>query len=205
MTRTLLLFILIHCAACSENKSEPEAETAVRVAETIAKREQLKVEMPHQGKAHPAARKLLQADWLYSAKDDHAPFGSDDAADAYAAFSDWRKTHTGGSTKKFVTDLLLSWQYPAFDHKATDYNSLRNYIEGNTLGWRYLFGTDAAIIATAFGQLYIEGRVDSDLKQMAVTALKRESTHEFIQSWQEERPEREEKLNKLLAILEKAP
>jgi uncharacterized protein YfeS len=201
--RSLFILVILSLASCTDRVPAADiSKDTVVPGDTIAKREQIKVDLPHQERAHPDARKFLKAEWLYSTADEHAPFGSDDAADAYAAFVVWRKTNPDISPTIFVRELFEKWQFPTFDLNATDYTSLKTYIEGNKSGWRYLFGTDAAIIATAFGQLYMEGRVEKDLRQMAITAIKRESTHEIIQSWEEKRPERQQKLAELLQIME---
>ena len=63
-------------------------------------------------------------------------------------------------------------------------------------------GIDAAIIAIAFGQLYLEGRVDKDFNELAKTAIKRQLLPELLALWGDiYKIEREIKLKKILAVL----
>ena len=53
---------------------------------------------------------------------------------------------------------------------------------------------DAAIIATALWQLYLEGRIDSDIKEFAQVGIKRELLPELLNTWEKLRPQRENTL-----------
>jgi uncharacterized protein YfeS len=200
VNKYFLFVVFFYLVACNDKKPfspvytrEPDHQDSIQ--------RHLHISQPEKSKTHVGAKSLMNEDWLFSVSDDNAPFGSDDAADTYAAFWEWRMANENGDPKNFLENQLRQWGYPVFDYTTTDYWVLQPYLENNKLGWRYLFGTDAAIIATAFGQLYMEGSISKGLKEMAIIAVKRESTHEIIQSWEEKRPEREKKLKKLGAIL----
>lgn len=157
---------------------------------------------PSLEKAHPKAKLLMNEEWYYSPIDDMAPFGSDDAADTYAYFQDWRQANKNASPKAFILNHFQHWGYPQIDLETTDYNKIKSFLEQNELGSRFLFGMDAAIIATALGQLYMEGKIDSDIKGFAKTAIQRELLPPILNRWEDLKPMREKSLNNFLHILE---
>jgi uncharacterized protein YfeS len=66
----------------------------------------------------------------------------------------------------------------------------------------FLIGMDNAIIAVAFAQYALEGTLDTRLKALAQTAIKRELNPLLLETFSEEyRSVRAEKLNKMLASL----
>ncbi len=153
-------------------------------------------------KAHPNAKRLMKEDFYFSTIDETAPFGNDDGADTYAGFKDWRRTHKNEDPKEYLLEQLDSWGYPKFDIYETDIKKLTQYLKQNSLGSRYMSGVDAAIIAIAFGQLYLEGRVDKDFNELAKIAIRRQLNPELLVLWGDPyKIEREIKLQKMLAIL----
>ena len=61
--------------------------------------------------AHPIAKQLMKDDFFFDVIEETAPFGSDDGADTYAAFKDWRKTNASEST------VIPPWQvFPEKKH-----------------------------------------------------------------------------------------
>jgi uncharacterized protein YfeS len=63
-------------------------------------------------------------------------------------------------------------------------------------------GIDAAIVSIAFGQLYLEGKIDKDFKAIAKTSIERELIPELLVLWGDAyKVERETQLKKMLAVL----
>jgi len=153
-------------------------------------------------KAHPNAKRLMNEEFYFSPIEETGPFGSDDGADTYAGFKDWRQTHQTDNPKEFLTEQIDSWGYPAFDITETNIENLRPYLKESELGSRYMSGIDAAIVATAFGQLYLEGTVDKDFKAIAKTSIERELLPELLALWGDTyKVERATQLKKMLAVL----
>lgn len=151
--------------------------------------------------AHPNAQKLMQGEFFYSVTDGTAPFGSDDGWEVFYAFKNWQKTNNGRSKVDFIHEQIDYWGYPTFNLQSTNIEDLKQYLLTSELGSRFMYGIDQAIIATAFGQLYLEGYIDLNLRSLATTAIKRELLPEILNLWQEQRTEREEKLNMLMLVL----
>ena len=153
-------------------------------------------------KANPKAKVLLTEDFYFSLIDESAPFGNDDGADTYVGFKDWRQSHKNDNPKELLLKQIDYWGYPKFDLYETDIIKLIPYLKKSDLGGRYMSGIDAAIVAIAFGQLYLEGEVDKDFNELAKTAIKRQLLPEILTLWGDTyKIERETKLKKILAVL----
>jgi uncharacterized protein YfeS len=62
---------------------------------------------------------------------------------------------------------------------------------------------DEAIIALAFGQLLLAGKVDAEPKRRALLAIERQSLPTVVKFWNEFAEERTERLKKMKSVLEK--
>jgi uncharacterized protein YfeS len=195
------LFLIFNVFEQTKNDSQktrgtPNFETKITHPETMSDYS------PTFDKAHPNAQRLMIEDFYFSTIDETAPFGNDDGADTYAGFKDWRRTHLSDKPKEYLLEQLHRWGYPKFDIYETDIKKLTPYLKENNLGSRYMSGVDAAIIAIAFGQLYLEGKVDNDFNELAKIAIRRQLNPELLILWGDPyKIEREIKLQKMLAIL----
>ena len=141
-------------------------------------------------------------EFYFNSIDETSPFGNDDGADTYAGFKDWRQSHKNDNPKKFLLEQIDYWGYPKFDIYETDIEKLTPYLKQSDLGSRYMSGIDAAIIAIAFGQLYLEGTIDKEFNELAKTAIKRQLLPKLLALWGDTyKLERETKLKKMLAVL----
>lgn len=152
--------------------------------------------------AHPNAKRLMNDEFYWSPIEETAPFGNDDGADTYAGFAEWRQTHKRNNPVEFLKEQISYWGYPEFDLNETDLEQLKPYLKQSDLGSRFMSGIDAAIVAIAFGQLYLEGTIDNDFKGLAITAIHRELIPELLNQWGDAyKSEREAQLKKMLAVL----
>jgi uncharacterized protein YfeS len=158
--------------------------------------------LPTLDNAHPIAKRLMNEDFYWSPIEETGPFGSDDAADTYADFADWRETHQTDAPKQFLMQQIGDWGYPTFDLNETNFEKLKPYMRQSELGTRLLSGIDAAIVAIAFGQLYLEGTIEKDFKELTKTSVKRQLNSEMLTLWGDTyKIVREIQLRKILAIL----
>jgi len=152
--------------------------------------------------AHPRAQEIMAEEFYYSQIAESGPFGSDDASDTFAEFARWRPDHPADDPLAFLEKHFGSWGYPPFDLHTTEPEMILDYCHAQELGSTFLSGMDAAIVATAFGQLYLEGCIDKPLQTLAITALNRQLSFYLLQLWDEPyRPTRQEQLAKLLRSL----
>jgi uncharacterized protein YfeS len=125
--------------------------------------------------SHPNFVKLLPAEFYYDCTDKHSPFGNDDGFDQLYNLEEWYRD----DNKK---DTIVKWLYQTingFDFKVTceaasqilDETILDQFEDVDP---DFLNCMDNTIIATAFGQFKISGELDKELKDLTLTALKRQ-------------------------------
>ncbi|MDC8099779.1 hypothetical protein [Chryseobacterium rhizosphaerae] len=159
-----------------------------------------------------AAKKIMKSNFYYDALDAWSPFGNDTGNDTYYLYCDWKREHPKENVKKFMEEELVSLGYPGFDLylDGKDPERLRRIV--NTMHNQYidLNAIDNEVIALAFSQLFLEGRIEPEVKKWAEAAFSRESV--YLDYWgdkngeakeRKERKEREERMNQLLSDLRK--
>lgn len=154
--------------------------------------------------AHPHAKALLTEKFYWNDTDESCPFGNDDGADAFYAFRQWRISNKDSSPVLFLKELIKSWGYPQFDLNETNAQAIGQYISLHPMGDMSLLGQDNAIIAVAFGQLILEGRIVSEMQALSRAAIRRQLLPLLLNPFEEEyRALRIDKLNRMLQTLNK--
>ncbi len=156
--------------------------------------------------AHPNAQKLMTDEFLWNSLEPTAPFGNDDGADAIWEFYNWRKTNKKQKAINFIDYLLKEeWKYDVYNYSITDTVEIGEFIETSSIGDRLFFGIDDIIIATCFGQFIIEGKIDSDLKQLTLIALERQKLQFSLKHINENyRESRKKQLERMIEIINAA-
>jgi uncharacterized protein YfeS len=188
------------CGQAKTHTKKTSNTTSLYTSQT--KKEAMSDYSPTFDKASSNAKRLMNEDFYFSTIDETAPFDNDDGADTYAGFKEWSRTHKNENPKEYLLEQMDSWDYPKFDIYEVDIKKLTPYLKESTLSSQYMSGIDAAIIAIAFGQLYLEGTVDKDFNKLAKIAIRRQLNPELLALWGDTyRMERELKLKKMLAVL----
>lgn len=203
MRNQLVIIGSLMLMACGQPKGTNQRVEDNAVEETIQKQTNTMSDYsPVIEKAHANAKRLMKEDFYWSPIEETAPFGSDDGADTYAGFAEWRQTHKVNSPKEFLVEQIAYWGYPVFDFYELDIEKLKPYLKQSDLGSRFMVGIDAAIVAIAFGQLYLEGTVDKEFSEIGKNAIKRQLIPELLNLWGEEyKPVRKDQLSKMLTVL----
>ena len=203
MTPRIIIYLLFILTSCGQTPDKLEKVASSTTVDTTYKPTKAMSDYsPTIEKAHPTAKRLMNEEFYWSPIEETAPFGSDDGADTYAAFVDWRQTHKTENPKDFLVEQIDYWGYPTFDFNESDFEKLKPYLKRSDLGVRYMSGIDAAIVAIAFGQIYLEGTVDKDFNVLAKTAIKRQLIPEMLNLWGDDyKTTRETQLKKMLAVL----
>lgn len=127
--------------------------------------------------AHPRARQLMTEKFFWDCVDEEAPFGSDEAADAYAEFRKWRSTNKKKSLKACLS-WIMQGKLRGYTEKLCSDASIEEAVKGNDKAFLAddydMFTLDATVIATGLGQLIDEGRIDADAKPYINVAIKRQ-------------------------------
>lgn len=154
--------------------------------------------------AHPIALKLLKDDYWWEAANDFAPFGNDDGHDAIYGFREWRLAHPAEEPANYFDEMAASWE-TSFEQKDwTDYKMIKKKRDADIL----YTSIDYAIVGVAFGQLVLEGKISSTLKEYGVKAIKRQQMltekgdYPYAGALKKERMDT---WSKQLKVLEKAP
>jgi len=128
-------------------------------------------------RGHPRAIQIIPDEFFWDCTDELAPFGSDEGDMALSEYRDWRKENPVELlveciiwTIESVGEIDASEYSDAIFHEST----VREQIEDPDFDDQQLiYTTDVSVIATAFGKLADEGKIDPSAKPYAARALKR--------------------------------
>ena len=101
----------------------------------------------------------------------------------------------------------ISKNSPGTSNMKLDDIQLREVIISSSKGMNgvFLLGQDNAIIGIGFAQFVLEGRIDNDIKDVTITAIKRQLLTLFINRYDENyRDKRKHQLTKMLEVINKA-
>lgn len=147
--------------------------------------------------AHPAARMLLTEEFYWSPIEETSPFGSDDGADAFYQFKEWRESNPTASPFIFIEALLDDWGYSKGPQPQD------GEVEAYLLE-RSVLGTNNVIIAVGFGQYVLEGKIDRDLHKRTIQSVEAECTPSRLSAFADDyRDTRLEQLTILRRALDK--
>ena len=156
-------------------------------------------------KAHPRARQLLPDAFFWDCTDELAPFGSDEGDTALREFRTWRRANP----QRPVEECLL-WTIESVGEMAVaDYDDallavalVRSQVQDPAFDdQQYVFTLDTSVIATAFGQLVDEGRIDASAKPYAQRALRRQVIWAGCQPGWKYAPEYIRRLSRMQQVL----
>ena len=157
---------------------------------------------------HKRALKLIPDEFFWDCVDELAPFGSDEGDTALYEFREWRLANPNAP----VQDCLV-WTIEAVgEMPAAAYNESlvqkaiveKQIHDPNFDDQQHIYTLDASVIATVFGQLADEGKIDSDAKPYAALALQRQVVWAELQHEWPHRAQRIKYLKRLLRVLGKA-
>ena len=123
--------------------------------------------------AHPRAITLIPESFFWDCIDELAPFGSDEGDMALAEYRDWRIEHPDIPTiaaLKWVIESVGEMELEAYNRELISEQEVIAQGKENYDVWLL----DISIIATGFGQLVDEGRIDEENKPIIQVALDRQ-------------------------------
>ncbi|MDH6254184.1 uncharacterized protein YfeS [Chryseobacterium sp. H1D6B] len=153
-----------------------------------------------------AAKKIMVSTFYYDPLDAWSPFGNDIGSDTYYLYCDWRREHSKENIRKFIDEELAGLGYPGLDISMDGKNpeklkSLVNTMRNNFVD---LNAIDNIVISVAFSQLFLDGRIEPEVKNWSEAAFSRESV--YLDFWGDEKEgikKREERMTQLLNDLRK--
>lgn len=127
--------------------------------------------------AHPRARELMTEPLFWDCLDELAPFGSDEGAECYGEWRNWRSEYPDRPLTECF-DWILGGHLQSYnsilcsvDQIAEDVKNPNNTFLADAYD---IFTMDITIIATALSQLMDEGKIDSDAKPYIQVAICRQ-------------------------------
>lgn len=148
--------------------------------------------------SHWKARAALTDAFFWDASDDTAPFGSETGRDVLEALRDFRDEHPRESPIQLLDELLARWEVVNDHWDAVEADDVQAIGEDDEYS---LLTRDEAVIALAFAQIIIEGKVDPEARRRAVFALKRQSLPALLHAWGERRIQRAARVERMTAVL----
>jgi uncharacterized protein YfeS len=155
-------------------------------------------EAPLPEEAHPKARAALTDAFYWDAGDPCGPFGNDTALEVYEALRELRDDDPSGSAIALLDALLAGWEVANEGWNAVDPDEVQALGADDELG---LLVRDEAIVALAFGDLILTGRVDSEVRRRAMLALSRQALPALLHGFGERMKAREERVAKMREML----
>jgi len=129
-------------------------------------------------RGHPRAVKLIPDEFFWDCADELAPFGSDEGDTALEEFREWRKKNPKSSVDECITWVIESVgemnadEYT--DEIASESRIKKQLADEDFDDQQYIYTVDVSVIATGFGQLADEGRIDPTAKPYLRRALQRQ-------------------------------
>ncbi|MDR2072844.1 MAG: WGR domain-containing protein [Spirochaetaceae bacterium] len=131
--------------------------------------------------SHPKFRGHFKDELYYSSLKEEAPFGSQEGSSVLSKIEDAIRRERDFSFSAFPRRCVEKyWGMKYSPAEDTDRETVQGLVEENGTGVAH---SDFVTYASAFAQIKISGRVDSDLKRRALRALKRLSLAAEILNW----------------------
>lgn len=125
--------------------------------------------------SHPDFVAHFSEEFYYDCVDDEAPFGNDNGADTLYELEDLFKSgnYEGKilSLPKRIVSEIWDFHYMKPDNFSKE--KIKELIEKDEYS---IIATDQVIIAVALGKIKITGKIEPELKELALNAMKRQKT-----------------------------
>ncbi|MGS0748370.1 hypothetical protein [Halpernia sp. GG3] len=146
--------------------------------------------------ANTTGQKIMLDELFYDITDEFAPFGNDVGNDTFYLYLAWRNKNVTKKAIEFLTENLAEIGLSTFDLNTTTKNPEKLLLMVDKMPNKYydINTIDNTVISLAFAQLFLLGKIDSDIKNLAKIAIEREIL--FADVWEDNSKTRIEKLNK---------
>ena len=148
--------------------------------------------------SHPRAREGLTEAFFWDPTDPCAPFGDETGQEVLEAFRDFRVEEPRGAPLSLLGTLLERWEVADASWDTVEPDEVQALGADDELG---LLLRDEAILALAFAQIVVEGRVDPEVRRRALLALTRQSLPALLHGWGDLAHARRERLEAMRAAL----
>ena len=117
------------------------------------------------------SQEILKPDFFWQSSNDYAPLGSDTGSDTLGLYQSWRAYNFDAPTVRFVSELSARWEVGDCDWDISDVT--HEALEGNHY---QILTRDDMIIAVAFAEIIIDGRISDEIACRALAAIQRQES-----------------------------
>lgn len=126
---------------------------------------------PHRKTSHPRFSAHFCEDFYYDCADEEAPFGSDEGSDTLHELESKLRKNPDLAFSAFPEYLIqVQWGMKYIPAGALDEQVIRDLEKEHEMDMQQ---SDMVTYATAFGQIKTTGRINAELKKVALMSLKR--------------------------------
>ncbi len=147
---------------------------------------------------HPRARAALGDDFFWDTRDPCSPFGDETGQQVLEALRDFRVEEPRGAPLSLLAELLARWEVADASWDVVDADEVQAVGADDELG---LLVRDEAILALAFAQLIVDGKIEPELRRRALLAITRQSLPALIHGWGDLARTRTARLASMRAVL----
>src|SRR5262245_57921485 len=119
-------------------------------------------------RAHPRAIQIIPDEFFWDCVDELAPFGSDEGATALDEYRSWRKEHPSDPLEDcliWTIESVGEIQVSEYDDRIADEERVKAQVADEDFDdLQFIYTLDVSVIATGFGQLVDEGKIDASAK-----------------------------------------
>jgi len=139
--------------------------------------------------AHKRAIELIPEEFFWDNISELAPFGSDEGDTALSEFRDWKKENPNLPTYeciKWTIESVGEMNISDYNEKILDRKLIKKQIIDIAFDdQQYIFTVDISVIATGFGQLVDEGKIEERNKPLIQLAIDRQKIWaELAEDWE---------------------
>jgi uncharacterized protein YfeS len=148
--------------------------------------------------AHPKAREALTDAFFWDTEDAGSPLGGDTGRDVLDALRDARDADPQGNIIAVLDEILAGWEVANDSWDVVSESEVQAIGEDDEFS---LLTRDEAILALAFAQIVVEGRVDAEVRRRALLALTRQTLPALLHGWGDKRLERALRVERMRELL----
>ena len=148
--------------------------------------------------AHPKALEALTDAFFWDAEDLGSPLGGDTGRDVLEALRDAREADPRGRVVTVLDEILARWEVANDSWDVVSEREVQAIGEDDEFS---LLTRDEAVLALAFAQIMVEGRLESEVRRRALLALTRQALPALLHGWGDKRLERALRVERMRVIL----
>lgn len=157
---------------------------------------------------HPRALELIPDEFFWDCADELGPFGSDEGDTALDEFREWRREHPDDPVEGCIIwtiEAVGEMDVDEYSDGIADEKLVAELMEDDDFDdQQYIYTLDISVIATGFGQLADEGRIDPEVKPYLARALARQIMYANLSKGWDHAGQYVENLRRLQQVLQLA-